>query len=231
MVFDPRKMDWAAEGGGSTRLAPISLPRPNYGTAGASGSLFGTPERQRAGDPRPGETARSIVSQNPTILTKTTDPAGTPPKPPLYPTVLPSLSANQLGALAERRRLADERVKSAEALKTRDEQLLQASSLRQRQNVERNSKRDIRSFMTEAAGKGLARSPMVAGRQLRTAGEDLRLKYGEIDTRLSTEIMALQDMVARASEERNMELARIEQDKVNMQANLEAMFPAMYMYQ
>jgi hypothetical protein len=72
---------------------------------------------------------------------------------------------------------------------------------------------------------------MVAGRQLRTAGEDLRLKYGEIETRLSTEIMALQDMVARASEERNMELARIEQDKVNMQANLEAMFPAMYMYQ
>jgi len=165
--------------------------------------------------------------------TRTTDPAAPPSygPPPVYPQTLPSLSAAQLGALAERRRLADERVKSAEALKTRDEQLLQASSLRQRQDAERNSKRDIRSFMTEAAGRGTARSPMVAGRQLRTAGEDLRLKYGEIETRLSTEIMALQDMVARASEERNMELARIEQDKVNMQANLEAMFPAMYMYQ
>lgn len=227
MVFNPLKYDFSAEGGGSRPAKPIAVPRPNYGVAGPSGGISSKPTAPsinpylKKPPPTPKPTAPVIT---------TTSPAETR-KPPPYPTVLPSLSSAQLGALAERRRLVDERLKSAQALKARDEQLLQASALRQRQGADRTSKRNIRSFMTEAAGRGLARSPMIAGRRLRTEGEDLGLKYGEIDTRLSTEIMALQDLVARASEERSMELARIEQDKVNMQANLESMFPAMYMYQ
>lgn len=223
MVFNPLNYDFAAEGGGSRPARPIAVPRPNYGVAGPSGGIFGKPPASYIKKPPPTPTGKV-----PEIIT--TSPADKRVPPP-YPTVLPSLSSEQLGALAERRRLVDERLKSAQALKARDEQLLQASALRQRQGADRTSKRNIRSFMTEAAGRGLARSPMIAGRRLRTEGEDLGLKYGEIDTRLSTEIMALQDLVARASEERSMELARIEQDKVNMQANLESMFPAMYMYQ
>jgi hypothetical protein len=71
---------------------------------------------------------------------------------------------------------------------------------------------------------------MVAGRRVRRAGEDLRLEYGEIDTQLSTEIAALQDLVSRAENERSIGIAQIEQERVNMQADLDRLFPAGSMY-
>jgi hypothetical protein len=71
---------------------------------------------------------------------------------------------------------------------------------------------------------------MVAGRRVRRAGEDLRLEYGEIDTQLSTEIAALQDLVSRAENERSIGIAQIEQERVNMQADLNRLFPAGSMY-
>ena len=163
-----------------------------------------------------------------TVTTNPGDPQQFQPDP--YPTVLPSLSAAQLGQLAERRRLADERLKQAEAEKERRKGLLEASSIRAREEADRISRRSIQDFMREAGGKGLARSPMVAGRQVRREGEDLRLKYGEIDTRLSTEVAALQDMVSRAANERDIAIAQIEQERVNMQADLDRLFPAAGMF-
>jgi len=71
---------------------------------------------------------------------------------------------------------------------------------------------------------------MVAGRQVRVANEDLRLKYGEISGQLSSDLMALQDMVDEAMRQRDTELARIEQDRVNMQADLDRLFLAGSMY-
>jgi hypothetical protein len=71
---------------------------------------------------------------------------------------------------------------------------------------------------------------MVAGRRARRAGEDLRLQSGEIDTQLSTEIAALQDLVSQAENERSTGIAKIEQERVNMQANLDRLFPASSMY-
>ena len=150
--------------------------------------------------------------------------------PDPYPAVLPALSAGQLGALAERRRLADQRLKQAQTEKERGTALLEASAIRARESATRDSKRSIEDFMREAAGKSVARSPMVAGRFQRRAGEDLRLSYGEIDTRLSTEIAALQDMVSQAELARADELAGIEQEEVNMRADLERLFPAAGMY-
>lgn len=161
--------------------------------------------------------------------TTTTSPSDAP-KPDPYPTVLPSLSSEQLGKLAERRRLVDERLKQAEAESERRSALVEASATRARQDAERSSKRNIDDFMREAAGRGLARSPMVAGRGIRRAGEDLRLEYGEIDTRLSTEIAALQDLVSKAEADRDLAIAGIEQERVNMQANLNKLFPASTMY-
>lgn len=146
--------------------------------------------------------------------------------PDPYPAVLPSLSAEQLGQLAERRRIADERLKQAENEMAFKQPLLEASSERARQDAARTGRRALESFMREAGGKGLARSPMVAGRQVRRSGEDLRLAYGEIDTRLSNEILTLQNMVSQASDERNSIIAGIEQERVNMQADLERLFPA-----
>ena len=159
----------------------------------------------------------------------TTDPSEIP-KPDPYPTVLPSLSAAQLGQLAERRRLIDERLKQAEAESERRRSLVEASATRSRQSAERESQRSIQDFMREAAGSGLARSPMVAGRGVRRSGEDLRLEYGEIDTRLSTEIAALQDLVSQAENERSIGMSQIEQERVNMQADLDRLFPAASMY-
>jgi hypothetical protein len=144
--------------------------------------------------------------------------------------VLPSLSAEQLGQLAERRRLLDERLQQAEAESERRRLLVEASANRSRESAERESRRDITDFMRQAGGRGLARSPMVAGRRVRRAGEDLRLQYGEIDTQLSTEIAALQDLVSRAENERSTGLAQIEQERVNMQADLNRLFPAGSMY-
>ena len=158
------------------------------------------------------------------VTTNPGDPFQFEPDP--YPTVFPSLSAAQLGQLAERRRLADERLKQAKARSERNQGLLEASSERARQEADRTSRRSLEDFMREAGGKGLARSPMVAGREVRREGEDLRLKHGEIDTRLSTEIIALQDMVAEAANERNQTIAGIEQQRVDMQADLERLFPA-----
>jgi hypothetical protein len=166
------------------------------------------------------------------VTSITTNPGGPVAQfePDPYPTVLPSLSASQLGQLAERRRLADERLKRAETESVRRRGLLEASSERARQDADRVSRRSLQDFMREAGGKGLARSPMVAGRQVRRTGEDLRLAYGEIDTRLSTEILALQDMVSQAENERNSMIAAIEQERVNMQADLERLFPAASMF-
>lgn len=152
------------------------------------------------------------------------------PDPDPYPTVLPSLSAAQLGELSQRRSVADQRLKQAKADKERGETLLKASAIRARQSAERGSRRSIEDFMRQSAGKGLARSPMVAGRQARRSGEDLRLAVGEIDTQLSTEIATLQDMVSKATDARNQEIAFIKQDKVNMQTDLERLFPASGMY-
>jgi len=132
--------------------------------------------------------------------------------------------------LAERRRLVDERAKAARAAAARGESIAEASALSSRQAAERGSKRSLDSFMREAAGKGLARQPMIAGRQVRVANEDLRLKYGEISGQLSSDFMALQDMVDEAMRQRDTELARIEQDRVNMQADLGRLFPAGSMY-
>lgn len=159
----------------------------------------------------------------------TTDPSEIPMPDP-YPTVLPSLSAAQLGQLGERRRLIDERLKQAEAESERRRILVEASATRSRQSAERESKRSIEDFMRQAGGRGLARSPMVAGRSVRRSGEDLRLEYGEIDTRLSTEIAALQDLVSQAENERSIGMAQIEQERVNMQADLDRLFPAASMY-
>lgn len=158
-----------------------------------------------------------------------TTPSETP-KPDPYPTVLPSLSAEQLGQLSERRRIIDERLKQAEAESERRRTLIEASAERSRKDAERTSNRTIQDFMREAGGRGLARSPMVAGRRVRRAGEDLRLAYGEIDTQLSTELAALQDLVSKAENDRDLAMAGIEQERVNMQADLNRLFPAASMY-
>ena len=217
-------------------VSQLLRPAPVTGRGAVNAPLGGRPGNWQnpANTPPAGGTSTTIPSLPDFIPggaeeARSTDPA-TPPQPDPYPTVLPSLSAEQLGQLAERRRLLDERLQQAEAESERRRLLVEASANRSRESAERESRRDITDFMRQAGGRGLARSPMVAGRRVRRAGEDLRLQYGEIDTQLSTEIAALQDLVSRAENERSTGLAQIEQERVNMQADLNRLFPAGSMY-
>lgn len=214
-------------GGGNAAItarsrAAASRSNTDYGVdRSTKGGGLTIPAKKPEGKPSGGGT--TIFSTDPTNFS----PYG---EPSTYPTTLPALSASQLGALAERRRLADQKFKQAEAQKERNKTLLEASAERARESGARNSRRSIEDFMREAGGKGIARSPMIAGRFQRREGEDLRLAYGEIDTRLSTEIAALQDMVSDARNTRDEQIALIEQERVNMQADLERLFPASQMY-
>lgn len=226
-----RARSGGAGGGSLGNAVRSSVPKSSASSweralsTGLGGGSLGAGVRSSSNLTPPKPTGKPPVYNNP-------DPgtfkAGPDPNP--YPSVLPSLSATQLGELAQRRQIADQRLKEAQADKERGTTLLEASATRARQSAERDSRRSIEDFMRQAAGRGVARSPMVAGRQQRRSGEDLRLEVGEIDTRLSTEIATLQDMVSKAENARSQEIAFIEQDKVNLSADLKRLFPASEMY-
>jgi len=212
---------------GKTRLPNTTPAGVSRGTAG-----FVPDWAERQGLDNPAPVAPQRPPPVPGGISGTTTNPGDPSQfePDPYPTVLPSLSAQQLGQLAERRMLADMRLKQAETEAKRRKELLEASSVRAREEANRTKTRNLQDFMREAGGKGLARSPMVAGRQVRREGEDLRLKYGEIDTRLSTEIAALQDLVSKAADERQFVISSTEQQEIDMRADLERLFPAASMF-
>ena len=143
------------------------------------------------------------------------------PEVPTYPRIAPSLSAEQLGSLAGRRRLVDEAYQEALAGAARSESLSRLNATRKRESERRTFQRDLEDSMMEFAGQGTARAPRVAGRYARRAGEDLRLKYGEIDTELSTNLAALSQMVEELRIDRDQEIAAIDQDEASMRSALE----------
>ena len=143
------------------------------------------------------------------------------PEVPNYPKIAPALSAQQLGSLADRRRLADEAYQQALTGASRSESLSRLNAIRSRESENRKFKRDLEDEMMEFGGAGTARAPRVAGRYARRAGEDLRLKYGEIDSELSTNLSALAQMVEELRLDRDQEIARIDQDEALMRSALE----------
>jgi len=143
------------------------------------------------------------------------------PEVPTYPKIAPSLTSAQLGALADRRRVADEAYQEALAGAARSESLSRLSAIRKRQAEDRKFKRNLEDQMREFGGEGTARAPMVAGRYARRAGEDLRLKYGEIDSELSTNLSALSQMVEELRLDRDQEIARVDQDEASMRSAIE----------
>lgn len=143
------------------------------------------------------------------------------PDVPSYPRIAPALTAAQLGSLADRRRLADEAYQEALAGATRSEALSRLSAQRKRDAEKRQFKRNLEDSMQEFGGEGTARAPRVAGKYARRAGEDLRLKYGEIGTELSTNLSALSQMVEELRIDRDQEIARIEQDEASMRSAIE----------
>ncbi len=171
-------------------------------------------------------------------------PQGTPPPPPPprdtnptrvydvsdYSQVAPALSSAQLGALGERRRVAQQEYEQTLANVARNDAIYKSDAERKRQNDQDLSTRYIQDSVRELAGKGVARSPMFAGRMIRAADQDLQMKWGETDSRLGIEMAALKSLVDNALSKKQTELASIEQDKASMRSNLDAIFAAASMY-
>jgi len=162
------------------------------------------------------------VNPNPKPLgqidTTTTDPAsGRKPKP--YPTEPRPLSAAELGALADRRLAVDSAYQEALAARERGEGSARVSSLAQRQMIDKDFTRTSQDFLGFMGGRGLARSPMFAGKGMRRMQQDREGQYGEVESNLTNELSALEEMVNRARIERDMETARISQDEAMMRSN------------
>ena len=147
-----------------------------------------------------------------------TDPAGGK-KPKPYPTEPRPLSAAEMGALADRRLAVDNAYQEALAARERGENAARVSSLAQRQMIDQNFKDTSSDFLNILSGRGLARSPMFAGKGLKRLQRGREQEYGEVESGLSSELSALEEMVNRARTERDMEMARISQDEASMRSN------------
>lgn len=142
-----------------------------------------------------------------------------PAKPPKYPTTPKPLTAEQLGALSDRRLAVDTGYKEALAAQERGEGALRAASLASRQMLDTSFKRTVDDFMSTLAGRGLARSPMFAGKGQRQLQQDRESQMGEISSNLTNQLDSLQEMVNRARVERDIEMSKISQDEALMRSN------------
>lgn len=205
----------------------LKLPRNNTPDAFARFRASERPTRvptpAPAPAPTPGPTPKPKPTPKPTPDGNTTglstDPAKSYGTPPEYPTDPAPLNAEQLQALADRRLAIDNAYKEALAQKERGEGASRAAGLAQRQLADRDFKRSSRDFMSAMASRGLARSPMFAGKGMRDMQQDRESRYGEIEEGVSAQISALEEMVNKARIERDMEIARISQDEALMRSD------------
>lgn len=142
-----------------------------------------------------------------------------PAKPPQYPTTPRPLNADELGALSARRSAVDTGFQEAMANQERGEGAARLSALASKQMLDTSFKRTVNDFMSTLAGRGLARSPMFAGKGQKQLQQDREQQMGEIQSGLTGQLDALSEMVNRARVERDMELARISQDEAQMRSN------------
>ena len=152
------------------------------------------------------------------VSTASTAPSK-PAKPPQYPTTPRPLNAEELGALAARRSAVDTGYKEAIASQERGEGSARLAAAASRQMLDTSFKRTVNDFMSTMAGRGLARSPMFAGKGQKQLQQDREQQMGEIQSGLTSQLDALSEMVNRARIERDMELARISQDEAQMRSN------------
>jgi hypothetical protein len=147
-------------------------------------------------------------------------------KPEKYSDEGLALSAEFFGALAARRRAADETLQMAmEQEKTQSERLnLAATTARTQLTREfRNLSEDM---MRMLAGRGTARAPMIAGRGARRLQTTKDERFGQISQTLADEISALGQMVQVAENAQRAELARISQDEALARTQPSGLLPA-----
>lgn len=147
-------------------------------------------------------------------------------KPATYPDEGAALTAELMGALAARRRTADEELQLAmERERTQTDRLNLAATTAREQTIRefRNLSEDM---MRMLAGRGTARAPMVVGRGARRLQMQKDERFGQISQTLADEISALQEMVQMAERARNNEIARIAQDEALARTAPQLLLPA-----
>jgi hypothetical protein len=153
-------------------------------------------------------------------------PSGKENKPEKYSDEGLALSAEFFGALAARRRAADEALQMAmEQEKTQTERLNLAATTARTQ-VTREFRNLSEDMMRMLAGRGTARAPIAAGRgarRLQTAKDE---RFGQISQTLADEISALGQMVQMAESAQRAELARIAQDEALARTQPAGLLPA-----
>jgi hypothetical protein len=137
-----------------------------------------------------------------------------------------ALTAELLGSLAARRRAADEELQFAmEREKTQSERLKLAATTAREQTT-REFRTISEDMMRMLAGRGTARSPMVAGRGARRLQMQKDERFGRISQTLADEISALQEMVQMAERLRAQEISRISQEEALARTAPQLLLPA-----
>lgn len=135
------------------------------------------------------------------------------PEPPEYSRVAKPLSAELLQAFGQRRLAADQAYQNALAQESAGIGRFNASFAAAKERLDNEYNRASKRVARELAGKGLARSPMVRGRQERELGQVVSEQLGEMKLNLATEIEALQQASENARIERLNIMAQIEQEE------------------
>ena len=137
-----------------------------------------------------------------------------------------ALSAEMLGALAARRSAADQMLQQAMQREIDETKRLNLAAETARTQLTREFKNLTQDLMGMLGGRGLARSPLVAGRGLRRISEQREERFGAVSQTLSDEISALQEMVQAAENAHKAELARIAQDEAMAMTPVGGLLPA-----
>jgi peptidoglycan hydrolase-like protein with peptidoglycan-binding domain len=140
------------------------------------------------------------------------------------------LSANEIAAINEQRILAREAYENTLAGAMRNEALSRLAAQRRRETEKRLSGRVIDDKMQEYGGMGVATAPRFAGKFIRKAGEDLQLKYGEIETELGAQIAGLQQALVSAENEMERQLALLDATEARGRTSVDVLFPAARQY-
>ena len=135
------------------------------------------------------------------------------PKTPEYSRVAKPLTADVLQAFGLRRSAVDEAYKTALAQEESGIGRFRASFEAARQRLDRDASTASSRIAQQLAGRGLARSPMIRGRQERELGQAIDDQLGEMKLNLSTEIEGLQQASENARLQRLNLMAQIEQEE------------------
>ena len=147
-------------------------------------------------------------------------------KPGTYSDEGAALTAELMGALAARRRAADEELQLAMERERTQTARLQLAATTAREQTTREFRNLSEDMMRMLAGRGTARAPMVAGRGARRLQMQKDERFGQISQTLADEISALQEMVQMAERARNNEIARISQDEALARTAPQLLLPA-----